>query len=50
MKLSMRIQIKEVAKRRERASRFIRTLLADMDANTLMWKAMELGKLEGKDH
>lgn len=32
---------------KKRASRFIRTLLADMDANTLLWTAMELGKLEG---
>ena len=32
---------------KKRASRFIRSLLADMDANTLMWTAMELGKLEG---
>ncbi|MDE6451088.1 MAG: hypothetical protein K2L23_02135, partial [Odoribacter sp.] len=32
---------------KKRASRFIRTLLVDMDANTLLWTAMELGKLEG---
>lgn len=33
---------------RSKASQFLRSLLADMDANQLLWVAMELSKLEGK--
>lgn len=34
---------------RKRASKFIRSQLADMDASSILWVAMELTKLEGKD-